>query len=109
MEIVRFSLAPQPMQELIFTGRNYDSQTALNKGVVDELSTADQLLTRAVAMAEQMGRIPSESYRIVKQRLRSGVLEKAKQTSTEEIHRLWDSPQIHATIRAYLNRTIKKK
>ena len=109
MEIVRFAVAPQPMQELIFTGRNYDPQTALRKGVVDELATPDRLLPRAVEIAEHVGRIPLESYKLVKERLRSGVIEKAKSSSAAEIHQLWNSSEIHATIRAYLDRTIKKK
>lgn len=58
MEIARFATPREHFQTLILTGRTWLPDDALNRGLVDELVDADQLLDRACEVAEEMAAVP---------------------------------------------------
>lgn len=109
-EIVRFSMAPQHVQRVIYTGKTYSPIEALQVGLLDEVTGPESLLQNACEVAAQFGAIPSVSFRIVKEQLRKPVLDGVAQYSNDaRILEGWSNPEIHGVIRQYLNRTIKNK
>ena len=109
-EIVRFSMAPQHVQRVIYTGKTYAPQEAMQAGLLDELAGPEPLLQKACEVAAQFGAIPSSSFRIVKEHLRKPVWDRvARYANDAKILEAWSDPETHRVIRQYLNRTIKKK
>lgn len=111
LAVLRAVTPPQHIQELIYTGRTYSPQEALRRGIIDELVAPDSLMDRACALAEQLGTIPSVSFRITKRQLRQPLLDRLEQYKQmdKQIIQLWASDEVRAAIESYLERTLGKK
>lgn len=110
LEMFRFSVAPQFVQEAIYSGRTYGAEDALRRGMVDEVTSPEDLLARAFVAASTYGEIPGESFRITKHQLRRRIMEQAATDPLDaDVHSQWSSPQVHAVVRAYLQKTVRKK
>jgi Enoyl-CoA hydratase/carnithine racemase len=107
LEIMRFATPFPYLQQLIYTGATPTPEVALRMGLVDEVVAAEKLMERAQKMAQQLAAIPANSFRIVKRALRKEAVERTK-ANQQEIFESWQSPQIHAVIRNYLDKTIGK-
>jgi enoyl-CoA hydratase/carnithine racemase len=73
------------------------------------VANAESLAERAGEVARQFAAIPRESFRLTKLNLRRSVLAFAGENAARaEAQEVWESPEIHERIRAYLERTIGK-
>ncbi len=111
LEIVRFSVANEIMQELVYRGKTYGTAEALQKGLIDEAVSPEKLLSRAVELAEQFGAAP-ETFSIMKEQLRRPALERFERdhrAHDAKAAQVWASAEAHQAIRAYLDRVIGKK
>lgn len=111
LEIVRFAVAPQRLQEIVYTGRTYDADEAVACGFVDEAVDADALAERAHEVATKLAAIPDAAFRLAKRQLRAPALERADALAAAidaEAAEAWASPETHAHVRAYLDRAIGK-
>ena len=112
LEIVRFAVARQYIQSLIYLGWTVEPDRALALGLIDEVVPGEQLLPRALEIARQVAEIAPDAFRLTKRQLREPFLRHAAHiasTTTDTIDALWAAPQTHARIRAYLAKTIGKK
>ena len=111
LEIVRHAAAPQFLQQIVYSGKTYATEEAVKVGLLDESVPNDQLLERAMAVAKQLASVPLQAFAITKRRLREPVRKKLAMLPQEqdEILRAWRSPETHAMIHAYLDRTIGKR
>ncbi|HMF15977.1 MAG TPA: enoyl-CoA hydratase/isomerase family protein [Gemmataceae bacterium] len=111
LEVVRFALAPDKAQSLIYTGRNLPPRDALAAGLVDEVVAPSELLGRAQEIARQLAQIPPQTFRLTKQSLRAEALERIDRTS-ESLDKaaleVWSAAETHAHIREYVRRTVGK-
>lgn len=111
LEIVRYAVPNQIMQELVYRGKTYGAVDALSKGLIDEIVPQDKLVSRAVELAEQFGASP-ETFSIMKKQLRKPTLERYERDHREhdaKAAEVWASPEAHQAIRAYLDRVIGKR
>ncbi|HEY8713598.1 MAG TPA: enoyl-CoA hydratase-related protein [Thermoanaerobaculia bacterium] len=106
LEIVRFAIPRQHLQPMIYMGKTIEPDAALNAGIIDEVVPAEQLMTRATAIATQLGAIPAEAFALTKRQLREPFLYDG---AHEAIDALWAAPSTHERIREYLAKTIGKK
>jgi enoyl-CoA hydratase len=112
LEIVRFAVTRSSLQKLVYTGATLTFQEALEAGLIDEVASAEDLEARATSMARQLSTIPRATFRLTKGHLRSEASERISRMDDvidPEVRRLWRDPAIHEVIRAYLDRTLKKK
>ena len=109
LEIVRFAVSSQYLQEIVLMGRVWSGEDALRRGLTDELADPNQVLDRAVAVAVDLATIPSDAFSATKKQLRSPVFDRIRQLNDAEIAHLWRSPDTHQVIRDYLQKTIGKK
>jgi enoyl-CoA hydratase len=110
LEIVRFATPMPYLQQIINTGATYSPDEALRRGLTDEIVGAERLMERALEIARDLAAIPPKSFRIVKHLLRKPAMEQENSASKhKEIFETWISPETHAVIRNYLNKTIGKK
>lgn len=109
LEIVRFAVAPEFVQEIVYSGKAYSVQEALHRRIVDEVCEPEVLLNRACEMARIYGEIPGESFTIAKRQLRTFVMERAAaDPHAKAVEKLWNSPEIHNVIKTYLQNTLGK-
>jgi enoyl-CoA hydratase/carnithine racemase len=109
-EIVRARLTPQVCRDLVFSGRVVLPHDAVALALVDEVVEANGLLERALGHAERLTRIPAPTFALTKRALARSILERAERAASDDrdVAAAWSSPEVHAAIRAYLDRTIKK-
>ena len=111
LEIVRHSVAPERFEEAVFLARVYSPAEAVAVGFVDEVVEPGALLERALAVAEQLGRVPAETYALIKGAVRRPVLERIAAHGAEHDEaaaRGWQSDEVKTAIRGFVDRTVKK-
>lgn len=111
LEILRLVLAPHVLMEAVVTGRTWRADESLARGFVDEIVEPDRLIERALAVANELAAIPSRSFASTKRLLRQPIvdfLEAHAARVTPEIQDIWSSPAVHAAIRAFVEKTIRK-
>ena len=111
LEIVRFGVPQQYVQEMVYRGRIIDAETALGRGIVEELAAPESLLDRAIAVAGELAQRPRDAFRLTKQQLRQPYVERAKAfaSSDREALEFWSAADTHRHIREYLDRTVGRK
>ena len=106
LEIVRHATGSHA-EEVIFTARNYSPAEARDRGFVNEVVPADELLARALATAEALGSVPTASYQATKHGLRGPLIDmvvREQRVFDAQIRRLWSSPEVTASIRGFVDR-----
>ena len=73
--VVKAELTPTAARSLVLMGRKAGASEMLALGVIDEISAGDRLLTRALDVARDAGRMPQGSYMRIKMQLRGAALE----------------------------------
>ena len=108
LEILRFATGGRGMQTLAYGGGTMPPSEALAALLLDEVVPPDTLGARAQGLAESLGSIPAESFRVTKRALRRPHIEALSQHGgalDAEVSRVWQSPETLAAIQAYLERT----
>ncbi len=111
LEILRFAIPRQHLQEVAYVGRTFSPDDAFARGLVDELVAPEDLAARAVEVAESLAAIPSATFQLSKRQLRRPTLDRLpalEEELDEKVYALWAEPAIHDHIREYLDRTLKK-
>lgn len=111
LEIVRFAVPGQRLQEIVYGGRNYTVDEALAGGLVDETAPSEALLDRACAAAERLAAIPPGAFRLTKAALRRPTLERvARDAAAHDAAalELWAAPETLAAIRSFLEQRVGK-
>ncbi len=107
IDIVRRATPADRHREIILGGRNYSPDRALERGLVDELADPDELLERASRAARELASIPAGVYALTKRQLAT---DRAGDDAAlmEEVAAIWKSPETHARIRDWLERSLGK-
>jgi enoyl-CoA hydratase/carnithine racemase len=74
MAVVRAELTPPVARELVLRAELIDPEEALARGIVDELADREEVLPRAIAIAEHLAELPGATYQRVKEQLRAPAL-----------------------------------
>ena len=111
LELLRLTAAQQYLQEIVLSGATFSGEEALRRGLVDEMVEPGELLDRAVAHAARMAALQPEAFAITKLQLRAPIVERVRQSAANEaaVMQYWTSPKALDAIRAYVDRTLKKK
>lgn len=110
LELVRYAASPAIVQQLVFMGRTFTADEALQNGLVDELVAPEVLMERARTVAKQLAAIPPEVFRLTKQRLRAEAVRRMEDAAEHDELALavWCADETHARIRAYLEKTVRR-
>jgi enoyl-CoA hydratase len=112
LEVLRFAIPAGHLQEVVYLGQTYTGEKALSLGLVDEIVKAESLLERAKEVAGRLASAPMPAFESGKRQLREPYIERAERFDAEEGARImdqWCSPETHAVIHAYVEKTIRKK
>jgi enoyl-CoA hydratase len=105
MAIVQAELAPAVARRATLVARNISPEAALASGILDELQPPDQLLSRAQALAHEVGAIPRTAYARIKRQLRAPAIahiERTVSTGDDPMLRSWLSAETQAAAASLL-------
>ncbi len=103
-DIVRSAIPRRYQREVMLLGRLYDPEGAAERGLVDEIVPADDLLGRAREIALDLASIPAATYSLTKRQFASAA--GGAVDLEPELHRIWTADDTLEHIRGYLRRTL---
>lgn len=111
LEIVKFSVAPKMLSQLLFGGTTLAPAEAVGSGFADEAVPADELMPKALAAAAALAAIPPTSFLLTKTELRHAGwerLDRDMEASDKEVRAAWGAEECRAAVRAYVEKTLGK-
>jgi enoyl-CoA hydratase len=111
LEIMRFAVPGRQLPGLLFTGATYDVDAALERGLVDAIVPADELMANAMAAAGQLAALSPAAFAQTKAQLRAEARERLERTgaATDKIAtEIWAAEPTLRHVRDYVARTLKK-
>ena len=111
-EIVRFAVPPRYLSEFTLSGATYSSEEALRRGWVDEIAEQDDLIDDALAVARELSLLSPTAFAQTKMQIRQPVterLQKSREATDKRVTDIWAAPATLDYIRAYVERTLKKR
>ena len=108
LEIIRYAVAPQHLQELVYLARAYRPGDALAKGFVDEVVGPDALMERSLEIAKRLAAIPARSFEVMKKLLRAPTIDRiARYGAEHDAHARegWTSDEVQQAISEFLEAT----
>ncbi|MBX9791449.1 MAG: enoyl-CoA hydratase/isomerase family protein [Pirellulales bacterium] len=111
LEIARFATPPEHFPTLILTGRTWQPDDALARGLVDELVDPERLLDRACEVAEEMAAIPPATFTATKMAVRRPMFEAARRQAELTDHERvaeWSNPETIRQIAEFAAKNIKR-
>lgn len=98
------------LRDLVFTGRTVQIDEAKAMGLIDEKCPAGMLLDRATEVARQLAAMSPGAFALTKEAFYSPILDRARQLAdlNARVADAWLQQHTYDTIRAYLDKTIKK-
>lgn len=110
-EIMRFVSAPQRFEEIIFTGATFTPDVGHALGLVDELTSAADVTSRALAAAERLASLSPPAFALTKRQSRQPVTERMAASGMrfeQDVAAVWRAPESIARVRDYVARTLRK-
>lgn len=110
MEILRSSVAPPRLGELLLVGGTMNPGSALAASLVDELAPEAGLLDAACAVAGKLGSLEPGAYATTKRKLREPALDAWRSRAADgdaAITEQWCSEATLASIAAFVEKTLR--
>lgn len=110
LQIMAARLTDSALRDLVFTARTVQADEAKALGLIDEKCPAGMLLDRATEAAERLASIPAGAFTLTKEAFYTPILERTAQLAglNARVAEAWEQQHTYETIRAYLDRTIRK-
>lgn len=111
-EIVRSAVPPRYLPEFTLSGATYETDEALRRGWVDEVSEPGDLVDRAVAAAKELSLLSPAAFAQTKSQIRQPVTERLQKTgeaTDKAVTEIWAAPATLSYIRDYVARTLRSK
>jgi enoyl-CoA hydratase len=109
LQITKFVVRPDRLQEVVYTGQTYDVESAIELGFCEKSFEPDELADKACARAQELAEIPTESFRFTKKAMRSdleNLLSLRAESMDAEVIRLWCSDEVREAVEKYLEETL---
>lgn len=110
LEILRASVPPPRLQEMLLLGGTQDAGSAVAAGLVDELVAPDALLPAACDVARRMGALPPAAYALTKRKLREPFVRAWRERASggdREIVERWCEPPTLDAIARFVEKTLR--
>jgi enoyl-CoA hydratase len=109
LEMVRTVLGTAGAREIVYSGRLFGPEEARRLGYADELAPSEEVVDRAVAVAEAWGSTTPAAFELTKRQLQAPTVARLREHAPEihdGIARAWGDPATHAAIRTFVERTL---
>lgn len=111
-EVVRFAVPPRHLPEFALTGATYPTETALQKGWVDEVVEPGELLARAQQAAAFYAGLSPAAFTQTKMQVRQAVSERmalSGAATDKKVTEIWTQDATLARVADYVSRTLSKR
>lgn len=110
LQIMSARVADGPLRDLVFTGRTVLIDEAKTMGLIDEKCPSGMLMDRALEVAQKMAAIPAGAFALTKEAFYTPILDRSSKLAAlnARVVDAWLQQHTYDTIRAYLDKTIKK-
>ena len=101
-EILRFCVGSRNATEILYSGTLYSAEEALSLGLVDKITTVEELTDASIKAASDLGRKPYPAFAGIKSLLRKPILAKIAQRENESITKfvdIWYSDSTRAILK----------
>lgn len=108
IEIMRRRLGPE-LGEAVWLAGLYPPVEARDRGFVDEVVPADEVLERATAVATRLASLPAATRQLTHEQLLADVEDRLRDRTDHwdaRVTEAWCSEEVRAAIRAYVERTL---
>ncbi len=105
LEIARATLDPNDLRRLMLTGQPISAQVAAERGIVDHLCGAEEVMEAAIAKAQELAQIPGATFNRVKQQVRGpaiALIQAEMDRMQEDPNRGWFGPETKAAMERML-------
>jgi enoyl-CoA hydratase len=110
-EVVRSVVPERFLPEVLYSGATYDTDTAVERGWIDEVVEAEDLMEDALAVAQELAELPPAAFAMTKAQIREPARDRlaksgaaAEQAATE----IWCADETLRRIGDYVARTLRK-
>jgi enoyl-CoA hydratase len=110
LQIMAARVSDGALRDLVFSGRTVQVDEAKALGLIDEKCPAGMLIDRAMEVAAKMAAIPAGAFALTKEAFFTPIVARAQSMSTlnGRVTDAWMQQHTYDTIRAYLEKTIRK-
>jgi enoyl-CoA hydratase len=110
LQIMAARLSDAALRDLVLTGRTVLIDEAKPLGLIDEKCPSGLLQDRALEVARRLASIPAGAFALTKEAFYSPILRRTAELAdlNARVIEAWTQQHTYDTIRAYLDRTIKK-
>ncbi|MGO9078026.1 MAG: enoyl-CoA hydratase/isomerase family protein [Streptosporangiaceae bacterium] len=108
-EVLRFAVGTQRLREVLYFGRTYRAEAALDLSLVDETAPGPDVLARATEVAAGLAGLAPEPLRVVRHQLRAPALEQIERgrAADEHVRAYWHSAAMREAVTAYASRVLR--
>ena len=106
--VIRRAVPPRSLREVVLRGTTFASADALERGLVDELASPEDLLERAAALAAELGSLSKSAFATTKALLRGATADETRPLEAE-VRRIWAAEDTRDRMRHYLEETLGKR
>jgi enoyl-CoA hydratase len=110
LQIMAARLSDHALRDLVFTGRTVQVDEAKALGLIDEKCPAGMLIDRALEAARRLAAIPAGAFALTKEAFYQPILDRTAALAdlNARVVDAWMQQHTYDTIRAYLEKTIRK-
>ncbi len=110
LQVMASRISDAALRDLVFTARTVQVDEAKSLGLIDDKCPAGMLMDRALEAAQRLAAIPAGAFALTKEAFYTPILERTKALSdlNARVVDAWMQPHTYETIRAYLDKTIKR-
>jgi enoyl-CoA hydratase len=110
LQIMAARVSDGHLRDLVFSGRTVQADEAKTIGLIDEKCPDGMLLDRASEVARKLASIPAGAFALTKEAFYAPILERTRQLAdtNARVSEAWLQQHTYDTIRAYLEKTIRK-
>jgi enoyl-CoA hydratase/carnithine racemase len=111
LEIMRFVAAPKHFPSMLYGGATFSPKDAVDEGLVNAIAEPNELIDKAVEMANSLAGLPVDVFSLTKQQLREPALRCIQESGPRldrQISDLWARPETLEVMRDYVARTLRK-
>ena len=111
MELMRAKVNNSAFDDVVLGGRTYTADSALQKGLIDEIVSTEELMEKAMVCAQSLADIRPQIFSFSKAQARQPIREATDARNKlfrDEINAIWESEETMQAIRDYMEKTFKK-
>jgi enoyl-CoA hydratase len=112
LEPARFAYAGRFLPELLYRGATYEAGAAVERGLVDEIVPACDLVVRALALAGELASHNASAFSSTKRALRAEALARmraARASGPDPAWAVWRTEETRLVMHSFRKRAVEKK